>query len=119
MPTGRRLVVVAVPCVSPIALTPAAVVGVLTSAMRRLVVADVAARVVRRPFAGGAFSTFCRVCLCALVGRLMYRPGVLSVAAAALGGGLGGIAPAAVVCGVPFVGVLLTRQGMAGRSLVG
>lgn len=96
LPASRRSVVVGVSRVAVVALLPA-VVGVLTAAVWRFVVADVVVRVVCRPFAVGTFLTLGGVGAGAVVGvRLMGRPALLSVARA-LRGGVGGVVPGAVV----------------------
>ncbi|RZU76352.1 hypothetical protein EV384_4995 [Micromonospora kangleipakensis] len=119
LPTSRRLIVVGVPRVAVIVMPPAAAVGVLTAAVWRLGVADVAVRIVRRPSAVRSFLNLRGVGARAVVGlRLVGRPALLS-AATAVRGGVGGVVPGAAVWSVRFVGVMLTRMGMAGRGVVG
>ncbi|WP_231925358.1 hypothetical protein [Micromonospora purpureochromogenes] len=103
-----------------ISMPPASVVGRLTAAGWRLVVADVAVRVVPRPSAVRTFLSLRGVGVRAVVGlRLMGRPALLSAATAALRGGVGGVVPGAAVWSVPFLGVMLTRIDMAGPGLIG
>ena len=119
LPTSRRLIVVGVPRVAVIVMPPAAAVGVLAPAVWRLVVADVAVRVVRRPSTVRTFLNRREVGARAVVGlRLVGRPALLS-AATAVGGGVGGVVPGAAVWSVPFGGVMLARMGMAGLGVVG
>ncbi|RBJ11025.1 hypothetical protein DRA43_01780 [Micromonospora provocatoris] len=116
LPTGRLLVVVAMLGVAVIAMPLAAVVvGVLTAAAWRFLVADVAVPLMRRRCAVWTFLASRGVGAVAVVGvRLMGRLVLLSAAMAALRGVVG-----VLLWRVPFVGQLVAGVGMADRGVAG